>query len=103
MSKPVSQLWYEQAAIWVDAESAAALLEETRSAVLAQMMSKHGDIPVSRAEQLTKSSPEWEDHVRKVVAARTAANKAKIKVEFFKMRFWESQSQAANERMEAKL
>lgn len=103
MSRPISEVWYEAATNWVELEGAANLLEETRSAVLSQMMARCGDVPVSRAEQTVKATPEWEDHVRKVVAARTAANKAKIKVDFLKMRFWEKQSAAATERMEAKL
>lgn len=103
MPKPISTSWYEAATQWAELEAAANLLEETRSAVLAQMMARCGDVPVSRAEQMTKASPEWEMHVKGVVAARTAANKAKIKVDFWKMRFWEHQSQSATERLEAKL
>lgn len=101
--QPVSKSWYESAHQWTDLESAASLLEETKGAVMAQMMTKHGDIPVSRAEILVKASPEWMDHVEKIVRARTAANKAKIKCDFWKMKFWESQSQAATDRLEAKL
>lgn len=103
MSKPISEVWYSAASTWVEAEAAANLLEETRGAVFAQMCAQHTGVPTSRAEMLAKASPEWEDHVKKIAAAREAANRAKIKVEYVRMRFWERNSQEANERMESKL
>ena len=47
---------------YVDADSAASLLEETKSAVLARMMLSLGDMPVSRARsrwQASSSSGGW--------------------------------------------
>jgi len=103
MPKPISEEWYKAAEAWTDLESAATLLEETKSAVFSQWCYEQGDMSVSKAEMLVRASSRWEDHVRKIVAARTAANKAKIKTEFWKMRFWEGQSKDANNRLEAKL
>ncbi len=42
---------------WVELDEAASLLEETKSAVLAQKMNALGDVPVSHAERAVKSSP----------------------------------------------
>ena len=103
MTKPLSQQWYEAASVWVDAEAAATALEETKSAILSQWMYELGDMPVSKAEASVKASPRWSEHVQKIVNARTAANKAKIKMEYWKLRFYEWQSKEANHRMEAKL
>jgi len=100
---PISQQWYEAAQKWADLESAASLLEETKSAVLSQMMQKQGDMPVSRAEMVVKGSGEWMGYVEKVVKSRTAANKAKIHMEYLKMKAMEQQSADATARTQARL
>jgi len=88
---------------WVEADAAANLLEETKSAVLSQKMAALGDMPVSKAEMNVKASPDWEDHVTKMVKAREAANLLKVKMEWMRMRFSEWQSAEANKRAEMKL
>lgn len=98
----LSEQWSQAAEIWADQESAASLLEETKSAVLSQMMSRTNEKTVSKAEMTVKASDEWRQHVEKIVRARTAANKAKVKLEYLKMRFWEWQSAEANHRQGAK-
>jgi hypothetical protein len=103
MTKPISELWYEAASVWTDLESAADLLESTKSSVLSQMMATHGDIPVSKAESFVKRSKEWIEHVTKVCAARTAANKAKIRMDYYRMRASEEMSKEATARLEAKI
>ena len=58
-----NQSWSEQyrmaAKDWVDKESAAAILEETKSAILSQKMLEHSDLPVSRAKMQVSGSDEW--------------------------------------------
>lgn len=88
---------------WVDKDAAASMLEETKSAVLAQRMGALGDIPVNRAEQIVKGSQEWHDWIAGMVNARTAANLAKVKLEWVRMRFNEWQSEEATKRAEMKL
>ena len=88
---------------WVEKDSAASLLEETKSAVLSQRMQALGDMPVNRAELTVKASPEWHDFLRRMVDARTAANLAKVKCEWLRMRFSERQSAEATNRAEMKL
>jgi hypothetical protein len=88
---------------WVDLDSAASLLEETKSAVLSQRMSALGDMPVSRAELTVKATPEWEDFITRMVSAREAANLAKVKLEWLRMRFSEQQSAEATARAERRL
>lgn len=100
---PISEQYRLIAKDWVEKDSAANLLEETKSAVLSQMMARLGDIPVSHAERTVKSSDEWMDFVTKMVRAREAANLAKVRCEFIKMKFSEWQSANANRRAEMRL
>ena len=88
---------------WADLESAANLLEETKSAVLSQMMLRLGEMPVSKAELRVKASDEWHDHVTKIANARSAAIKAKVRVDYLKMKFSEWIAADANHRSGARL
>jgi hypothetical protein len=99
--------WSEQFRVvakqWVELDEAASLLEETKSAVLAQKMNALGDVPVSHAERTVKSSPEWQDYIEKMVRSRTAANLKKVQMEYLRMKFSEWQSDNANKRAEMRL
>lgn len=88
---------------WVDKDSAANMLEETKSAVLSQRMAALGDMPVSKAEMAVKASQEWRDFIEGMVNARTAANLARMKLEYIRMRFSEWQSKEATSRAEKRL
>jgi hypothetical protein len=100
VNAPNSNLpWSEQFRIaanhWVDAEAAASLLEDTKSAFLAQKMADYAELPVSRAEMNVKSSPEWVDYVGKMAAQRKEANRRKVQLEYLRMKFSEWQSTEA--------
>ena len=88
---------------YVDADSAASLLEETKSAVLARMMFSLGDMPVSRAEMQTKASPEWVEFITNMVEARKKAAFLKVKMEYIRMKFNEWNSIEASKRAEMRL
>lgn len=88
---------------WAGKEAAASLLEDAKSSVMAQRQAALGDIPVNRAEQIVKASPEWTEYIEQAVEARRHANLAKIAMEVMRMRFNEWQSQEANLRTEARL
>jgi hypothetical protein len=102
-SRPLSEQYRLAAKTWVELDAAANLLEETKSAVLSQRMAQQGDVPVSRAELTVKASPEWAEFVTRMVKAREAANLAKVKLEWLRMRFSEAQSFEATKRAEMKL
>lgn len=99
--------WSEQYRIvaksWVDAEAAAALLEDTKSAVLAERMLALGDMPVSRAEMAVKASQEWRGDLLAISTARQVANRLKVQLEYLRMKFSEWQSHEATKRTEARL
>jgi len=100
---PISEQWANAAKAWVDAEAAASLLEETKSAVLSQMMMQSTEKTVAAKEMSVKAGDAWRDHVEKMVTARRAANLAKVKKEFLWLKFSEWQSKEANHRAEMKL
>jgi hypothetical protein len=101
--QPLSEQFRIVAKRWVDLDAAANLLEETKSAVLAQKMAALGDMPVSRAEMTVKASPEWSEHITTIVHARKEANLAKLQLEYIRMKHMEWTSANANLRHEARL
>lgn len=102
-NKPWSEQYRLAGEDWADKEAAAQLLEDTKSAYLAQKVAEYGDIPVNRAEQKVKASKEWDTHVRKIVEARKIANVAKVHLEAMRMRYNEWNNEEANRRTEARL
>lgn len=100
---PPSEQFRIAAKDWVQKDSAASLLEETKTAFLAQKMKALGDMPVAHAEREIKASVEWDEYVKGMVEARTAANLAKVKMEYYRMRFMEWQSENATRRAEMRL
>ena len=107
MNERANLPWSEQFRVvakqWCEADGAATLLEDTKSAVLAQRMAALGDIPVNRAEQTVKASAEWLDHVTKICSARKQASLLKVQMEYLKMKFSEWQSHEATQRAERRL
>ena len=102
-NEPLSEQFRVCAKEWVEADAAANILEETKSAVLSQMMLKLGDMPVSRAEMQVKASPEWTEFLQVMVNARERANLLKVKRDWIVMRQKEWISHDANARAEMKL
>ena len=84
--QPLSEQYRIVAKAWVDADAAASLLEETKSATLAQRALALGDMPVSKAEMIVKGSDEWHEHVERIVAARAAANLKKVQMEYIRIK-----------------
>lgn len=103
----MSELWSEKyrlaAKDWVAKDAAANIMEESKSAVLSQRMIALGDMPVSRAEMQVKASEEWGDFLKEMVRAREAANLAKVKLEYMRMKFSEWQSHEATARAERRV
>ena len=100
---PLSEQYRIVAKKWVDAEAAASMLEDTKSAVLSQQMLALGEMPVSKAEMLTKANPEWIGHIKKITEARAAANLLKVQMEYIKMKSGEQASYEASRRAEMRL
>lgn len=89
---------------WADKEGAAQLLEDCKSSVMAQrQVALGGDMPVNRAEQTVKASPEWVEYITNTVNARKAANLAKVQLEALKMQYNEWNNAEANARTEKRM
>jgi hypothetical protein len=100
---PLSTQYDEISKEWIDADSAANLLEDTKSAFLAQLMLSKGDMPVSKAEMHSKASLEWTEYVKNANEQRKKANILKAQLEVIRMRFYEWQSKEATKRAEMRL
>lgn len=102
-NQPLSEQFRIVAKQWVDADSAADMLEETKSAVLSQKMLALGEMPVSKAEMTVKASDDWYQHITSMVEARKRANLLKVQMDYIKMQHGEQQSYEATKRAEMKL
>lgn len=104
---PISEQFRVVARQWVHADEAASLMEETKSAVFAEMTSKllieNITMAVNRAETITRSSSEWKEYVTTMVQLRSKANLLKVQLEYIRMKFSEMQSHEATKRAEMKL
>lgn len=100
---PLSEQYRIVAKKWVDADAAASILEETKSAFLSKQMAALGDMPVSRAEMMVKASDEWTDYVTGMVRAREQATLLRVQLEYIRMRHAEEQSFNATKRAEMRL
>lgn len=103
MAENLSEHFRIAARDFCEKEAAANLLEQTKSSVLAQLMTKQGDIPVNRAEQIVKAGEDWQAFIASMVEARKVANVAKLKLEYIRMLFSERQSAEANARAERRM
>lgn len=64
---------------WADFNAAADMLEETRSTLLAKITKEHFELPAWKAEAASKGDPRYEEHIRAMVDARQAANRARVR------------------------
>ncbi len=99
--------WSEQFRIvakqWVDADAAANVFEEMKTANLARLMAMEGDIPVSRAEMNVKASEDWRSYLKEMLDARQRATLLKVQMKYIDMKFSEWQSENATKRAEMRL
>ena len=102
-NQPYSEQYRLAAEAWVAQDSAARMLEETKTAVLSQMISQQGDIAYNKAERQVKASAEWNEFLKRMVDARTAANSAKVRLKYVEMKYFEHQSANASKRAEMRM
>lgn len=100
---PISEQYRLAAVDWVNMDAAARMLEEGKTTYLAQQKAALGDIPDSKAERIVKSSPQWSDYIKKMVNAKTAANRQKVELDYLRMRHMEATSAEATQRAERRL
>lgn len=101
-SMPISEMYRLAALDWVKLDSAARMLEEGKSAYIAQQINKLGDIPHAKADRIVRSSKAYSDYIKKMVQTKTMANEQKVELEYLRMRHMERTSEEANSRSERK-
>lgn len=101
--RPLSEEYRLVALKWVDAQAAADILEETKTSVFAEKCMQQGDIAVNKAEMRVKASPEWREHLERIVSARRDANKLKMQLRYIEMRHREWVSANATSREEMRM
>lgn len=97
-NKDLAEEYLDKGDAWAQKQSAALMLEESKTAVLSQMKKKTGFEADNKAEREVKASEEWSAYIHKMVGARTEANKAKVQMEYARMKWMEQQSFEATER-----
>ena len=100
---PNSEQFRITAKSWVDANAAADILEECKSATLSQWMAEQGDIAVNKAELTVKASERWRVYLETMVNARKRANLLKVQLEYIRMKYGELQSAEASKRAEMRI
>lgn len=100
---PISEQFARIGHDWARLDSAASGLEELKSSKLSEWIMAEGDMAVNRAEALVKGSQRWRDYIQSMVDARTAANHAKVDMEFLRMKHREWVGEDANNRIQARL
>lgn len=101
--RPLSEEYRIAGKEWVEADRLASLAEGLKSAKLSEMMLRDASLAISRAEANAKSSIEWREYIDDMVAKRSAANLARIRLKWIDMRFSEWQSADANARRERQM
>lgn len=102
-NRPHSEIYREAALDWVDKDAAARMLEECKTAFLEKKKTELGDMPDSHAERIVKASEEWRDYIKKMVNAKTAANRARVQLNYIEMKGWENRSAEATKRAEMRM
>ena len=101
--EPISEQYRLAARDWVDMDAAARMLEEGKSAYIAQQIDKLGDMPHAKADRMVRAGKPYSDYIKNMVNAKTAANRQKVELDYLRMRHMENVSAEANVRSERKL
>lgn len=88
---------------WAEKQAAFNVLEDTKNAVLSKLMLNSQATSVAAREIEAKASSEYTEHVQKTQEAMKSALKAKVNYEAIKIWIDLKRTEAANERVLAKL
>jgi len=83
--RSISERFRIVAKAWVEADKAASLREECKTATLSQLALALNEKSVAAAEQKVKASPEWMEYLRAMVEARADANLKKVQLEYLRI------------------
>lgn len=103
MTEKLSELYRIAAKEYVELESAANALEQTKSANFSQMVVALGEGPITRLEHQARASSQWLQFLHHMIRARKDANLKEVEVEWIRMRHKEQLSEEFNARAERHL
>ena len=85
---------------WADAKAAADALEETRKSVLAETMTTFfaEGMATNKAETMALADPAYTSFLRKMVAARKASDRARVRYDILRTRIELLRTNASTER-----
>lgn len=83
---------------WADKHAAAEMLEETKKSVLAKLAADSLENSMAAKENYALAHEDYTKHVKSMVEARRAANKAKVRYDSGKVWAELMRTQSANER-----
>ena len=94
MSHPLSEQFRIVAKQYVEADGAARLMEECKTATLEKrkadlLFEKDEKVADNALEREVKSSPEWREYLEEMCGLRTKANKYKLQLEYIRMKSME--------------
>jgi hypothetical protein len=101
--RPLTDRLIEAGETWADLHAAASALEETADTVFAKVLAEHFDKPEWKARAMAKSDERYTEHIGKMVAARKAANRAKVRYDSGKAYVELTRSAEATKRAEMTL
>lgn len=102
-NQPYSEQYRIAAREWVQLEAAATMLENGKSAFVAQQIANSTGKSEAEKERKVKASKAYSDYIKTMSNARKAANQQKVEVDYIKMKSWENQAAEATKRAEMKL
>lgn len=83
---------------WSDAHAASELLDETKRVILANLMNDCTEKSSAAKETFALSHPDYKEHIEKMVRAKRAANRARVKYDAAKVWCDLKRTEAATER-----
>src|SRR5262245_21095667 len=105
--RPISERFRILALQWADADNAAHMMDEMKTAVLAQRKNKQIEadpkLSEAKAERLVRASPDWEKYIKEMCGNRSRANVMRQELKYLEMRHREWISADANARKELAL
>lgn len=101
--RPLTDRLIEAGETWADLHAAATALEEAKDTVLSAILAEHFDMPEWKAKAEAKADARYVTHIDKMVKARQAANRARVRYDSGKAYVELARSAEATRRQEMKL
>lgn len=96
----IVERWRLECKEWLDLQSAADLLRETKNDVLSQIISRQDGKSHAEKDRRARCSADWHDFRNQMIDAEDKARRAKMRMKYHQMQFDAWRSHNANARQE---